>query len=587
MPSLPTVTRVFVAVLLVGCGTPPLSLPSADVPGTLDRATEGDVPLDGSALDRLAAVDASPPVDIYLPECTGPAGCDDHSACTDDACVQGACVYTPVNSRCSDSIACTDDACVAGVCQHTAVPARCLAGQMCDVMNGCQGGRICGVDMDCVDADPCTTRERCDPGSRVCQFLPLDGDNDGHPPRVCGGDDCDDSRSSIHPGTMESCNRVDDNCNGAVDEAPAGTECGSGFICSSGNCACPTGRQACFSACLDLQTSRSDCGSCGRSCGTTGTCVGGNCVCLAGTTFCEGLGCIRVQDDDRNCGGCGVSCVGDLRCTTGTCACAAGRTACGTRCVDVLTDPTNCGRCGAGCAGDLRCQSGTCRCPGGQTACGERCVDLSSDESNCGTCSNQCPTDSLCLGGTCQCQAPLTLICGSSGTRQCVNALEDVDNCGACGRSCSDFNGTPACTTGACSITCYVGTDDCDHSVTNGCETSLVTTTNCGRCGNACPTVTASHASSACRAGACAAVCDSGWGDCNGDMSDGCEVDLTTSISNCGTCGNRCGNDLDIQDCQSARCCAPQSHTCGFGGASPCCSGLRCRSHGGWSQCDP
>src|SRR5262249_42270271 len=37
--------------------------------------------------------------------------CDDGFSCTDNACVSGTCVATPVNSRCNDNNACTDDAC--------------------------------------------------------------------------------------------------------------------------------------------------------------------------------------------------------------------------------------------------------------------------------------------------------------------------------------------------------------------------------------------------------------------------------------------------------------------------------------------
>jgi hypothetical protein len=47
----------------------------------------------------------------------------------------------------------------------------------------------------------------------------LDADGDGHQDAACGGDDCDDSNSSVYPGAEEICdNNVDDNCNGAVDE---------------------------------------------------------------------------------------------------------------------------------------------------------------------------------------------------------------------------------------------------------------------------------------------------------------------------------------------------------------------------------
>jgi hypothetical protein len=38
----------------------------------------------------------------------------------------------------------------------------------------------------------------------------------------------------------------------------------------------------------------------------------------------------------------------------------------------------------------------------------------------------------------------------------------------------------------------------------------------------------------------CIFVCDDGFGDCNGDPADGCEVDLTTNAAHCGACGEIC-----------------------------------------------
>src|SRR6185369_12733615 len=35
---------------------------------------------------------------------------------------------------------------------------------------------------------------------------------------VSNSTDCDDSKSSVHPGAAETCNGIDDNCNGTIDE---------------------------------------------------------------------------------------------------------------------------------------------------------------------------------------------------------------------------------------------------------------------------------------------------------------------------------------------------------------------------------
>ncbi len=44
-----------------------------------------------------------------------------------------------------------------------------------------------------------------------------DADGDGHATTAGGGDDCDDADPEVHPGAVEHCNGVDDNCNGLVD----------------------------------------------------------------------------------------------------------------------------------------------------------------------------------------------------------------------------------------------------------------------------------------------------------------------------------------------------------------------------------
>jgi hypothetical protein len=51
-------------------------------------------------------------------------------------------------------------------------------------------------------------------------FIPRDFDGDTYPDAECGGDDCADGSMYIHPGAVETCNGVDDNCSGAADDTP-------------------------------------------------------------------------------------------------------------------------------------------------------------------------------------------------------------------------------------------------------------------------------------------------------------------------------------------------------------------------------
>lgn len=52
------------------------------------------------------------------------------------------------------------------------------------------------------------------PSSSTCSF----GDND-----------CNDTNAAIHPGAIETCNQIDDNCNGQTDELIGTTTCGQGI----------------------------------------------------------------------------------------------------------------------------------------------------------------------------------------------------------------------------------------------------------------------------------------------------------------------------------------------------------------------
>ncbi len=48
--------------------------------------------------------------------------------------------------------------------------------------------------------------------------------------------------------------------------------------------------------------------------------------------------------------------------------------------------------------------------------------------------------------------------------------------------------------------------------------------------------------------------CDSDHADCNNDPSDGCEVDLTNDVSNCGVCNNICSGDNANMICENKKC---------------------------------
>lgn len=109
------------------------------------------------------------------------------------------------------------------------IDADCVSsGDLCVVPRCREEGRarVCVVEaISCDDADVCTL-DACDPVTGACVHeAPTDADGDGFVgaaprdvPVACGGDDCDDEEPSIHPGAAESCDGVDQNCNGIIDD---------------------------------------------------------------------------------------------------------------------------------------------------------------------------------------------------------------------------------------------------------------------------------------------------------------------------------------------------------------------------------
>lgn len=91
--------------------------------------------------------------------------------------------------------------------------------------------------------------------------------------------------------------------------------------------------------------------------------------------------------------------------------------------------------------------------------------------------------------------------------------------------------------------------DDCDGVVDEGFDL-LTDPLHCGACGKRCD---AAHTSFTCVEGACAVEsCEAPWADCDGDGTNGCETDTSSSAMHCGSCETSCRNPS--RDCCGGTC---------------------------------
>lgn len=140
--------------------------------------------------------------------------------------------------------------------------------------------------------------------------------------------------------------------------------------------------------------------------------------------------------------------------------------------------------------------------------------------------------DQTVVDGGCGAGCPAAQTCCAG---QCVDLTSSPMACGRCGQVCP---GT-TCANGSCTNACRLGFGDCDGNMVNGCEVDLATSTqHCGRCNAQCSEI---NANSVCRAGRCEfAGCLPGFDDCNRDRMDGCETVTSTDVRNCGECSIQC-----------------------------------------------
>jgi hypothetical protein len=302
----------------------------------------------------------------------------------------------------------------------------------------------------------------------------------------------------------------------------------------------------------------------GTYCSPNGSCVLGCQV----DTDCRQLTC---ESDSGLC----IHCTSDGECTPGTtcvgarCApsctsdetCPGGWLCCEGQCKNPGSDPASCGSCGNTCDPMGACWNGVCGtgpCEPGMAECdgdaSNGCeTKVTDDPKNCGKCGRSCASN-FCAGGECTSKecAPGFADCNGSEDDQCETDLGSVDDCVMCGTRCSDTHGEPSCSAEGCGIACEDGFDDCDGKITNGCEIDLTDDEDhCGDCDTVCEN---EHGTTECTDGECVPRCASGYFNCDGDPSNGCETNTDTTESHCGGCGNKCNPDNATGTCTDGVC---------------------------------
>jgi hypothetical protein len=111
-----------------------------------------------------------------------------------------------------------------------------------------------------------------------------------------------------------------------------------------------------------------------------------------------------------------------------------------------------------------------------------------------------------------------------------------------------------ACIDSDCVVAeCDTGYDDCDAAAEDGCEIDITShLSNCGFCGNVCGG--APGASATCVSGSCGFACLPGFLDCNSLVGDGCEVAPAVDPANCGSCGRGCSAANGAAVCNGGEC---------------------------------
>ncbi len=431
----------------------------------------------------------------------------------------------------------------------------------------------------------------------------------------------------LHCGSYGECKCDADGC-----KFKENTVCPSGRSCENGKCKCTDNEQVnCNNDCINPKSDDKYCGASGMcegaeqglTCNVVGDekCINGKCECINDTILCNGK-CVKPDSDDY----CGITecseghydncLLKNAKCAWNpyandnngayVCGCSGKSIMCDGECIDPLTDSrfcnanSNCldGNRGVVCDPGKACINGVCgtKCPNdGEVVCEGKCVD-SSEFHVTGDCAS-CTSDYCYTGAVDDNGQPVDF-----DYKLCQAKLHDVDNCDVCGGikcthnykceevsreqyECTCFDSclftkdddeildicitddmdakniivTPGRVQDKGTCKCKEGFADCNNNLNDGCETDLSTDENCGSCHNVCDPTGKNATDFKCRyydesaKYACGyGICYTGFGDCDDNMSSGCEQDgLLSDINHCGSCDNQCAGGK----CDNGMCC--------------------------------
>ena len=477
--------------------------------------------------------------------------------CTPDettcSCSEGA-----VNLGASTSCTLTNDS---GSCQGQRT---CIAAGLTDCDAPVPVDEVCnGIDDDCNDE----TDELFPEFEAPCDGLDVDQCEDGTTVCVEGALACDDDEFAVD----EICDGLDNDCDGETDESflEDGVPCDGDDDdgCEDGTTTCVTGLLVCND---DLESIVEVCDGVDNDCdgdlnetfpeaglacdgADSDSCEDGLIQCVNGVLECDD----DVESVVEVCDGMDNDCDNDVD-----------------EDYDLLTDKNNCGACGYIC--DLpnavsTCENGDCAvlvCHDGYKNCdgvvANGCeTEVYTAANNCGSCGGFCQqthATNTCVMGVCTpaCHSGYSDCDGNPNNGCETNSGTSESDCGFCGNICDPPNASGNCVGGICKVgSCESGYGNCDFDGFTGCETNIITDiSNCGSCGNLCSN---SHGNTSCGSGTCQPICSGQYGDCNGDSSDGCEASLLSNY-NCGYCGGICNPAHASGDCDSGFCALDTCH---------------------------